>query len=57
MTENTNWKEVERPARKADYRYKYLRLLAVPPEQRIVGCGKNLHAPLGRGDKACRIRQ
>ena len=37
MTENTNWKEVERPARKADYRYKYLRLLAVPPEQRIVG--------------------
>ena len=37
MTENTNWKEVERPARKADSRYKYLRLLAVPPEQRIVG--------------------
>ena len=27
--------EVERPARKAEYRYKHLRLLATPPEQRI----------------------
>lgn len=29
------WKEMERPAKKADYRYKHLRLLATPPEQRI----------------------
>ena len=33
----TTWNEAERPARKADYRYKHLRLQATPPEQRIVG--------------------
>lgn len=27
-----NWKEIPRPARKADYRYKYLQLLCPPPE-------------------------
>ncbi len=27
----TTWKEIPAPANKADYRYKYLRLLAVPP--------------------------
>ena len=32
-----NWKEIARPARKAEYRNKYLRLLAVPPEQRLIG--------------------
>ena len=29
------WKEVSAPARKADYRYKFLRLLDTPPRQRI----------------------
>lgn len=28
----TTWKEVERPARKADYRDKFLRLSCPPPE-------------------------
>ena len=30
-----SWKEVPAPARKADYRYKFLRLLDTPPRQRI----------------------
>ena len=32
MAENTNWKEVERPARKADYHYKFVWLSCPPPE-------------------------
>lgn len=31
------WKEIATPSRKADYRYKHLRLLAAPPAQRILG--------------------
>ena len=30
-----SWKEVPAPARKVDYRYKFLRLLDTPPRQRI----------------------
>lgn len=29
------WKEVPAPARKADYRFRHLRLLAVPPKQAV----------------------
>lgn len=32
-----SWKDVPVPTRKADYRFKYLRLLAVPPRQAIIG--------------------
>lgn len=31
------WKTIPTPSRKADYRYKHLRLLAAPPAQRIFG--------------------
>lgn len=31
------WKEIATPSRKADYRYKHLRLLAAPPAQHIIG--------------------
>lgn len=31
------WKNIPIPARKADYRFKHLRLLAAPPAQRIIG--------------------
>lgn len=30
-----DWKEVPAPARKADYRYKFLRLFDTPPRQKI----------------------
>ena len=47
----TTWKEVERPAKKADYRYKYLRLLAVPPEQSIIsGQSGQRELPVRTGD-------
>ena len=49
----TTWKETPRPARKADYRYKDLRLLAMPPEQRIADVPiKQRELPVRKGVEA-----
>lgn len=45
-----NWKEIPRPARKADYRYKHLRLLADPPEDGIWRAPGQNPLPVKTGD-------
>ena len=43
------WKEIPIPGRKADWRFKHVRLLALPPEQNLKGSGGKKSLPLEKG--------
>ena len=46
----TDWKEIPRPARKADYRYKFVRLSCPPPEDGQRRASGDPALPIHAGD-------